>query len=249
LQFRICTGSPHGSSSRSLLGVFLDGLNVRKTGFRNGSIRRIWYTDHMNKKRFSSVLVAAVVVVLLLFGMTWYYFAYMPATIPSMQTGTSTSSAQENTTTCGGAEVRSIVVSADVQRTVSRDARPANIEIVPAQASAAMLGVAEKAITVIAYGPVLGSMDSRKLKTDLVCTANGFVLTATITRSANFNGAALQNVNWYPRITIAVVLHEPEVVFQTTWRMRLTTSAELDHAQTPPYPDQRYPITLTKMIE
>ena len=90
-------------------------------------------------------------------------------------------------------------------------------------------------------------MDSRKLKTDLVCTANGFVLTATITRSANFNGAALQNVNWYPRITIAVVLHEPEVVFQTTWRMRLTTSAERDHAQTT-LSDQRYPITLTKMI-
>jgi hypothetical protein len=151
--------------------------------------------------------------------------------------------AQRVIKTCAGVEVRSIDISAEVVRRVPVRAAPAEIEVLPAPAAAG------KALTLIARGPTLGSMDSPNVETDLACTAAGFVLTATIARSANYHGAAAQNVNWYPRITIAVAILQPAVVFQATWRMRLTTGTEVHHAQTPPYPaDQEYPIIVTKTV-
>jgi len=103
-------------------------------------------------------------------------------------------------------------------------------------------------MAVIAHGPVLGSMDSQKVETDLLCTAKGLLLTATITRSADYNGSALKNAAWRPQINITIVLHQAEPIFQATWKMRLTTGAEVSRAETPLYADQRYPITVTKTI-
>jgi len=161
-----------------------------------------------------------------------------PATATSPTSG---GIAKNSINACAGVEVISIGVSTDVSRGGALlDASP-TITVGPG-------GGGGKAITIIAAGPVLGSMDSAKVKTDLVCTAKGLALTATITRSADYEGAVLANVHWRPRVTIAVVLRQAEVILQTTWRMRLTTGNELDHARTPPYADQKYPITVTKTL-
>lgn len=159
-------------------------------------------------------------------------------------------SAQEIMKTCGGVEVRSINISAETEREVLLEAAPEKpaIEIAPAPPSSPMSDTVGKAVTIIALGPVLGSMDLRTVETDLACTAKGFALTATITRSADFHGGVLKNVIWRPKIEIAVVLRQPEVIFEATWRMRLTTGAEAEHTQTPPYPEQKYPATVTKTV-
>jgi hypothetical protein len=138
--------------------------------------------------------------------------------------------AQETTRSCAAAEVRSIRVTAESGKF---GAPPETIDI------------ARTEDTLVARGPVLGSMDSRQVETDLACTPNGVLLTATITRSADYNGSAAKNVLWRPRIEIAIVLRQTGIVFQTKWRMRSSTGAELSHAQTPPYPDRQYPLVVT----
>ena len=109
-------------------------------------------------------------------------------------------------------------------------------------------GSAGKAVTLIVVGPVLGSMDSREVETEVVCTAKGPVLTVIITRSAEYRGGVHKNVLWRPRIEIQVARRRHNLTFQTIWTMRLTSGAELKHAQTPPYPERKYPINVTKII-
>jgi hypothetical protein len=104
-------------------------------------------------------------------------------------------------------------------------------------------------VMVTAHGPVLGSMDSQKVETKLLCTAKGVLLTATITRSAEYSGSVLKNAAWRPQINTKLAIYHSEVSFQVTWRMRLSTGAELSHAETPPYMDQKYPITLARTIQ
>lgn len=64
-------------------------------------------------------------------------------------------------------------------------------------------------------------MDSRDVKTSLGCSATGLVLTATITRSAYYNGSAAKNLFWRPIIAIAAILYQLGAVFDVEWRMRL----------------------------
>jgi hypothetical protein len=156
--------------------------------------------------------------------------------------------AQEVTKRCVGADARLIGVSAQVEQGVSPGGAPERIEVVSAPAAATSRGSAGKTVTLIAVGPVLGSMDSREVETELRCTAKGLVLTATITRSADYHGGVHKDVLWRPRIKIAVDPRRRNLIFQTIWAMRLTSGAELKHAQTPPYPDRKYPITITKII-
>lgn len=160
---------------------------------------------------------------------------------------TGLASAQESKV-CPGAEIQSINVSAEIEKKAPLDTRPETIEIAPGYASNPNSRPAEGTVTAVALGPVLGSMDSPKVKTEVTCTANGFLLTATITRSADFHGAALQNVDWRPRATITVLLRQPEIAIETTWKVRLTTGVELHHAQTPPYPERTFPIKVTKVV-
>jgi len=142
---------------------------------------------------------------------------------------------------CPSLKVRSVKVSPQLLKDLPRNAQQATIET---EASARET----KEITVVAKGPVLGSMDSEKLSTDLACSNDGLVFTATITRSANYHGAVAQNVLWFPRITIVVGPLQREIALQTVWNMRLTNGRMLDHARTPPYPEQKYPITVTKTL-
>src|ERR1035441_2931989 len=140
---------------------------------------------------------------------------------------------------CAGVEITSLEEAAEIEREGHLDGKPQEIEVVHERASAVDTPRASgRALTVVVRGPVLGAMDSAKVMTQLACTAKGFALTATVTRSADYHGAVLANVNWRPKITIRAVLRQAKVTFEWTWRMRLTTGVELDHAQTPPYPDR-----------
>ena len=155
---------------------------------------------------------------------------------------------QGTVVTCGGAEARLIQASAQPERQGAPDSTPERIETVPEPTSSTPSGANEKAATVIVIGPVLGSMDASDVKTDLSCTPQGIALTATITRSADYNGSTLANVLWRPRIELSVVFHSSPLVFEAIWKMRLTTGAEVDHARTPPYPEKSYPITLSTTL-
>src|SRR4051812_15205839 len=88
---------------------------------------------------------------------------------------------------CPTVEVQSIEESAQIIGDVPLGTRQATIETRVSP---------EKHITIIARGPILGSMDSRQTSTEVACTKDGFTLTATITRSANYRGAVRQNVLW-----------------------------------------------------
>lgn len=152
-----------------------------------------------------------------------------------------TAGAQDSVKSCPAAEVRSIRETAKSIQDLPLDTKQATIEFGTSTPEA-------KGITIIARGPVLGSMDSEKLNTDVACSIDGFVLTATITRSENYNGAVRQNVLWSPEITIVIVPRRTSVVVQTIWKMRLSNGKELGRARTPPYRQQDYPITVTQTV-
>jgi hypothetical protein len=154
---------------------------------------------------------------------------------------TPSANAQQLLKKCAAAEVRSMKVSLKRVRDVPLDAQQETIESYSARPEL-------KYITVVARGPVLGSMDSEKLNTDLTCSNDGLVLTATTTRSADYHGAVRQNQLWFPQITIVLEPLTPEIVFQTIWNMRLTNGRMLARSRTPPYSEKRYPITITKRI-
>jgi hypothetical protein len=149
--------------------------------------------------------------------------------------------AQEIIKTCAVVEVRSIHMSVDIETKDYLDAAPAEIEVLPTTA-------AGERVMVIALGPSLGSMDSNEVRTDLACTQKGILLTAIITRSSNYHGATAKNVPWNPKFNIEIVLHQPEVIFQTIWRMQLSNGTEVDHAQTSPHSEVKYPIIITKTL-
>jgi hypothetical protein len=107
-------------------------------------------------------------------------------------------------------------------------------------------GAKAREITIVAHGPVLGSMDSETLSTDLACSDAGLVLSATITRSADYQGALRQNLLWFPQITIVVVPLTQDMVLQANWRMRLTNGTMVESFRTPPYPEKKCPIKVTK---
>ena len=141
-------------------------------------------------------------------------------------------------------EVQSIRVSQEFERDVLRDRAPetAQLSIVPA-------GVGPHGtVTVMAVGPVLGSMDAENVETTRTCDANGVVVTATTTRSAEYGGGVQKNVLWRPRLEIILVPRPAGTVITTTWKMRLTTGAEVTRTDMPPYPEVRYPVTVTTRI-
>ena len=108
------------------------------------------------------------------------------------------------------------------------------------------LGASSLEVTI--FGPVLGSMDSPTITVDEACTVDGVDLTAWIVRSAAYNGTAAKNVLWRPKLTILIVTRQPAVVLRTIWKMRLTTGVLLNHAETPGYSSQAYPIEMTEVL-
>jgi len=157
--------------------------------------------------------------------------------------------AQEAIKACVKAEVQSINISAESEMEIFVDAPPKKPSIETVAASlptSTPKGI--KKLVVVALGPVLGSMDSHQVETDLKCTEKGLALTVMLTRSADYHGAHLKNVLWRPKIQLTMVLHQPEATLETMWNMRLTTGTQVHHAQFPPYSDQIFPIILSKTL-
>lgn len=150
--------------------------------------------------------------------------------------------AQETIKACPGAKIRSIDVSSQYKIETYLDIKPETI-LISAPTSSTTSDAPGKAVSIIVLGPVLGSMDSPEIETAMTCTWKGFLLTAIITRNADYNGALLANILWRPKIKITAVVLQPDINFKTIWRMRLATGVEVRHAQTPGYPAQHYPIT------
>ena len=142
---------------------------------------------------------------------------------------------------CAAVEVRSLAVTTELETGPVPDAQPERIE------SAVSDGPLTNVIAA-AIGPVLGPMDSEKLKTQLSCGPRGINLIVTISRSEHFNGAVLQNQTWRPRISMVLNPRAPEVVLAAKWEMRLTSGKLVKRAQTPPYSEREYPIVVTKTL-
>jgi hypothetical protein len=200
---------------------------------------------HLKHDKWAKTSLILLTLLGLAAGVLYACAHHPPMDVPIVSSSTETSADTKELTGkevkhCAGVDVNSLIVSTEYSNgAVPSDPSP-SIMVDP-HASGETIAITE-------LGPVLGSMDSRKVKTEVVCTEKGFAVTAIVTRSADYKGALAKNVLWRPRINIAIVLRNPEVNFEGTWRMRLTTGAELDHAETPPYPEQRYPATITKTI-
>lgn len=164
----------------------------------------------------------------------WASFAAIGCLIGLMPVAAT--SAQEKAATCSSPEPPSVKVAVESAMTLGRAKTVPSIDA-PAPGSAGQ-------ITVIARGPILGSMDSEDVSTYLACTHAGFVLTATIVRSAQYRGAVRQNVPWRPVITVVLRPLPGELSFESIWRMKLTNGKTVDRAQTPSHPEQRYPFSV-----
>ncbi len=151
-------------------------------------------------------------------------------------------SAHASNLTCPLLEIHSVALSEDSEEEALRATGP-NREAPPSLASSAARSDAagRQEVTLLALGPVLDSLDSREIKTDFACTAEGAMLAATITR---YSGGVMKNVFWRPRIKIVMTLRRSEARFRATWKMRRTDGTELDHAGV----DQKYPVTVTTTI-
>jgi hypothetical protein len=136
------------------------------------------------------------------------------------------------------------VLEEELDDDVRRDRAPdtAQLSIVPAGAGS------HATVTIVAVGPALGSMDVKDVETTRTCDANGVAVTATTARSADYAGGIQKNVLWRPRLEIVLVLGRAGTVLTTTWKMRLTTGAEVTRTRMPPYPEVIYPVTVTKQI-
>ena len=101
-------------------------------------------------------------------------------------------------------------------------------------------------LTLIALGPVLAGMDSKDIQLESSCGPGGVVLTATILRSAEYQGAALKYALWRPEVAIELSFLQAALSLSTIWKMRLTDGTVVSQADTPPLPVTHYPLTLTR---
>ena len=92
-------------------------------------------------------------------------------------------------------------------------------------------------------------MDSLVTPVEVLCDAAGITLIVTLRHSVNGNGPVAGNELWHPDILLEVALQQPEIFFQSTWAVRLTNGDMVYYMDdVKPYPDQAYPITLTKTV-
>jgi hypothetical protein len=139
---------------------------------------------------------------------------------------------------CSAATVLTMEVSQDTNRALFGDGAP-EIRSAPSESGT---------LSVVALGPVLGSMDSRDFKPRVDCDASGIAVTTALTRSANYNGAAAKNVLWRPRIELRIVSPRVHGLLEVRWTMRLSTGAQLKHARTLPYAEQTFPLSVKKEL-
>jgi hypothetical protein len=63
-----------------------------------------------------------------------------------------------------------------------------------------------------------------------------------------FGNAIPQSYLWRPRITVLAKILVRQIEFQVKWLMKSNDGTELTHAQIQPYPDQVFPILITRTI-
>jgi hypothetical protein len=96
--------------------------------------------------------------------------------------------AQQLVKECSGVHVQSITFLKQNSEPTAEDAQRAMpfIEMAPPVPPSG--ATPTRSVTVIAVGPILGSMDLQEVATSIQCTREGVGLTATITRSAEYHG-------------------------------------------------------------
>jgi hypothetical protein len=139
---------------------------------------------------------------------------------------------------CAAADVLLVSIIAAPLEEGLRDASPSLKAAPKAPAS----------VTVVATGPVLDHMHARDIAYRADCTADGIALEMTIVQWSKERGGALKNILWRPLVTAEVMLRRAAVHVKATWLMRLAGGAHLDHARTPPFPEQKYPATTTFVL-
>ena len=97
------------------------------------------------------------------------------------------------------------------------------------------------AAVVHVQGPILGSMDSRAISLKPSCVSEGVLIEATISRSAQFTGAAAKNVLWRPIVAVTVSPYRSGSKLQVSWKMKTTDGRTLTEAQTVPFAVTTYP--------
>jgi hypothetical protein len=153
------------------------------------------------------------------------------------------SGAAEFIKTCARVEVISMTITSETSVDWPLATKAGIVELPQSSVTQSAL---RKTLAVIAYGPILGSaMNSPNVETDLACTPQGFTLGVTIMHLGD--GDALKNALWRPKITLHLVLWR-DTFLKMVWRMRRPNGTQVDHAQTPPYPEQRYPVVVIKTL-
>jgi hypothetical protein len=104
------------------------------------------------------------------------------------------------------------------------------------------------ALTLRAVGPVLDYLYSRAVTYDIECTAEGFVVDASIVQLSDQRLGALKNILWRPALALRVSMRRPSVRARVVWRLRLPSAAALTRGETPPYPAQAYPAETTIVL-
>lgn len=147
--------------------------------------------------------------------------------------------------------VRCAGFSARVIETRPLYAPSTNLEATQVRTGRAVLvapGVRE--LDVLAVGPAMGSMDFTGFASSLSCRAAGGSLDVvfTITRSENYHGAALKNVDWRPSAVLRISTQHSSVRLHFAWRLRSSGGAAVDVAPAPGGAPVHFPVRATETI-
>jgi hypothetical protein len=104
------------------------------------------------------------------------------------------------------------------------------------------------AVTILAKGPILGSMNSREIETHRECRPDGIRLTATIVFSEGYRDAAAKNVLWRPRLELPLRLRRPALEVEVVWQARVATHPGTDQPVAAPSAVSAYPMFIRKTI-
>lgn len=167
------------------------------------------------------------------------HFAEIPTSTPNPGSSGAIPNAPKN---CAGYSIQSASISAADGGSVDW----AKLRNTPS-AYNETITQSNQTIVIQAVGPILGSMDGSDIKVITFCGV-GPALLATITRSSDFNGSVLQNINWRPIIQIEITPQQAQSNFQAIWLMRLDNGGTPVFTATPPYEPLRYPIVVNTRI-
>jgi hypothetical protein len=152
--------------------------------------------------------------------------------------GVSYADAQESVKHCASVDVKSIIVSQAKQAAESANLEPSIALDSVSSIESRQLGIEKLEFS--AFGPILTTLDSNEIRTDVSCLENGFAVTAMI---SHVESPVLKNPSWRPRIRIIAVRMNKNTKVQIKWRM-VEDGAELDRV--PSEPVVKLPLVVEK---